>query len=82
MPTKTISLSTEAYDRLRVHRRVRGESFSRVVLRAEWPDDAITSAELLDLWHKEPPFFTEEECKAIDAAKMADRPAEDKWNTP
>jgi hypothetical protein len=82
MATKTISLSLDAYDRLRLHRRVRGESFSHVVLRAEWPDETVTAAELIELWAKEPPFLTEEECEAIEAAKAADRPPEDKWNKP
>ena len=82
MATKTISLSIEAYDRLRTHRRVRAESFSQVVLRAQWPDETVTAAELLELWRAEPPFLTEEECSAIEAAKSADRPPKDKWNKP
>ena len=79
MATKTISLSLEAYKRLRAHRRVRNESFSHVVLRATWPEETVTGAELLERWRDEPPFLSEDACKAIEAAKSADRPPEDKW---
>ncbi len=70
----------EAYGRLRAHRRVRTESFSNVVLRASWPDETVTAAELLDLWHDEPAFLNEAECQAIDRAKATDQPPEDKWS--
>jgi hypothetical protein len=65
-----------------VHRRVRGESFSHVVLRALWPDETVTATELLDLWRDEPAFLTADECGAIEAAKTMDRPPEDKWKKP
>jgi predicted CopG family antitoxin len=82
MATKTISLSLDAYDRLRLHRIARTESFSHVVLRARWPEETVTAAELLERWRKEPAFLTNEECDAIEEAKVADRPPEDKWNKP
>lgn len=37
MATKTISLKVQAWNRLRAARRRPDESFSEVVLRAEWP---------------------------------------------
>jgi hypothetical protein len=80
MATKTISLSLDAYDRLRRHRNVPSESFSRVVLRARWPEQTVTAGELLELWREESPFLTEDESRAIEAAKKADRPPEDKWS--
>jgi hypothetical protein len=48
MATKTISLKTEAYQRLRSVRRYSDESFSDIVLRATWPDETVTAGELLD----------------------------------
>jgi predicted nucleic acid-binding protein len=37
MAVKTVSLKTEAYERLKAARRYPGESFSEVILRARWP---------------------------------------------
>jgi hypothetical protein len=37
-----ISLSDEAYERLRAARRAPTESFSDEVMRAVWPDDALS----------------------------------------
>jgi predicted CopG family antitoxin len=81
MAIKTVSLKIEAYERLRSARRYSGESFSEVILRARWPEDTITGAELLARCRGEGAHFTEEELDALDAMKAADAPAEDKWKT-
>ena len=77
--TKTISLKTEAYERLRAARRYPGESFSEVVLRATWPEDTITARQLLDIGRTRRVRFTDEELKRLEALDLADRPPEDKW---
>jgi len=46
MPSKTISLEVDAYNRLKSTRRV-GESFSEVVRRITLPSAKATGAELL-----------------------------------
>ena len=79
MGTKTISLKTEAHDRLKAARRYPTESFSEVVLRATWPEDTVTARELLAMVRSSPPWFTAEELDAIEAADRSDAPPEDKW---
>ena len=79
MATKTISLTVEAYERLRAARRRPDESFTEVVLRAEWPDRSCTAAELLHRLRTEPPVFSEDELDRIDRALAEDRPPEDPW---
>lgn len=81
MGTKTVSLREEAYDRLRRARRHPRESFSDVVMRAEWPDLGLTGRELLQLYDEEGPFLSEEALDRIEEVKAADRPPEDKWRT-
>lgn len=81
MAVKTVSLKTEAYERLKNARRYPGESFSEVVLRARWPEDTLTGAELLARCRKEGAHFTEGELDTIEAMKAADPPPEDKWKT-
>jgi hypothetical protein len=81
MGTRTISLREEAYERLRRARRRPNESFSDVVLRAEWPDVGLTAAELLARYERERPFLPEEALERIEAAKAADAAPEDKWAT-
>lgn len=77
----TVSLKTEAYERLEAARRYPGESFSEVILRARWPEDTLTGAELLARSRSEVARLTDAELDAIEAAKAADAPAEDKWKT-
>jgi predicted CopG family antitoxin len=80
MAVKTVSLKTEAYERLRSARRYAGESFSEVILRARWPEDTITASELLER-ASGGALFEEEELAAMEAAKEADLPPDDKWAT-
>jgi len=79
MATKTISLRLDAYERLRRARRSPDESFTQVVLRAEWPDMGITARELADVYDRSGPFFDEETLDRIEEAKSLDAPPEDKW---
>lgn len=46
MPSKTISLEVDAYERLKAT-RIRGESFSAVVRRITLPSPKATAADLL-----------------------------------
>ena len=79
MATKTISLKLEAYERLRAARRTPDESFTQVVLRAQWPDQTITASELLERYRKHGPFFDEETLDRIEEVIRSDAPPEDKW---
>lgn len=79
MATKTISVRTEAYEKLKRARRYEGESFSEVVLRAQWPEESITGAELARRYREQGPFFTDEEIERIERIKQLDRPPADKW---
>lgn len=79
MPSKTISLRVEAYEKLKSARRFPGESFSQIVLRARWPEKGTTGSELLRRYRAHGPFFREEGLAEIERLKRDDRPAEDKW---
>jgi len=79
MATKTISLKLEAYERLRQARRSPDESFSDVVMRAEWPEVGITARELRAVYLAEGPALTPGAADRVEAALAADRPPEDKW---
>ena len=81
MAVKTVSLKTEAYERLRAARRYPAESFSEVVLRATWPEDTVTGGELLHIFRSGKRFFTDEDLDSIEAAKRElNQPPEDKWH--
>lgn len=79
MPTRTVSVTTEAYDKLRRARRYPTESFTQVILRATWPEDTITAAELLSRLDGAPATFTAEGLDAIERAKREQPKPEDKW---
>lgn len=72
MATKTISLRTEAYEKLKRARRYRGEPFSEVVLRARWSEETTTGAALLARYRDHGPFFREDELAALEVLKRAD----------
>ena len=82
MATKTISLKIEAWERLRRARRSPDESFSDVVMRAEWPEVGITGGDLLALYRDRGPHLSEEALDRIEEADAADLPPEDKWERP
>lgn len=79
MPTKTISLRLEAYEKLRRARRYGGESFSEVVLRARWPEESTTGAALLARYREHGAYFTEDDLARLEDLKRQDREPEDKW---
>ena len=70
-----------AYERLRKARRTPEESFSQVVLRAEWPETSISGAELLRVMEKDGPAYDTGQLEAVEDAKAADRPPRDKWKS-
>lgn len=79
MASKTISLRLEAYERLKRAKRFPGESFSDVLLRAAWPEETLTAAELLHRYEKQGPFFSVIQLEEIERLKKKDRPPGDKW---
>ena len=79
MATKTISLKLEAWERLRRARRSPDESFSEVVMRAQWPEVGITAGELHALYIKEGSRLPAEGLARIEEAAGRDQPPKDKW---
>ncbi|MFQ5689395.1 MAG: antitoxin VapB family protein [Gemmatimonadota bacterium] len=81
MATKTISLRLEAYERLRRARRHPTESFSDVVMRAQWTDAPSTAGEYLAHLRERGPLYDLTGVKVIEELCLTDRPARDKWST-
>jgi hypothetical protein len=77
--SNTISVTIEAYGRLRGARRYPGESFSEVVLRARWPEDTITAGELRALARSRGARLSDADLDRIEALKRFDAPPEGKW---
>jgi hypothetical protein len=78
MATKTISLDLEAYERLVRARRRANESFSSVVKRATWPDEARTGGAYLEALSKMPKIdlaIPDE----LDKDQKEDKPPRNKW---
>ncbi|MCP3960864.1 MAG: hypothetical protein GY719_23715 [bacterium] len=80
MATKTISLKLDAYEKLRAARQRPSESFTQVILRARWPEETVTAAELLQRCRRSGGFFAEEDLDRIDELKGSDVPPDDKWS--
>lgn len=81
MATKTISITVDAWNRLRQARRRPGESFSQVILRAAWQEPSVTAATLLEHIRRRPPLLSPGELDEMEAAMAADRPPPDKWTS-
>ncbi len=80
MATKTISLRQDAYERLRRARQSPDESFTQVILRAQWPGLGVTARELREVYRREGPFLDQEALDRIDEAKRLDSPLADQRN--
>lgn len=79
MSTKTISLKSEAYDKLKAAKKYSTESFSQVVLRASWPEETITGGALLRIILEQGAQFNERELSRIEQLKKRQKPPADKW---
>ena len=79
MATKTISLRIEAYERLRRARLRPEESFSNVVMRAQWPGAGLTAGELRAVYGSGGALFTEDELISVEDTRDAAWAPEDKW---
>ena len=79
MATKTISVKVEAYERLRRARRTPSESFSDVILRAEWPDLPLTARDLRAVYEAEGAHLSPSALDRIEDAGKHDAPPTDKW---
>ncbi len=79
MATKTISVTLEAWERLKAARRRPAESFSRVIMRARWREEAVTGAELADWARQRGGVLPGADLDAVEEVITADRPPQDKW---
>lgn len=79
MPTKTISVRLEAYERLKRAKRDSSESFSDVIMRARWDTEPVTAAGYLRLIRERGPLYRAEELAGVEGVKQEDRPPKDKW---
>lgn len=79
MGSKNISVSDEAYTRLRRARRHPGESFSQVIQRGKWDDAIPTAGSWLD--HMEAvPEVSDAILDVLEANQEEDLPPKDKWS--
>ncbi|WP_244307468.1 antitoxin VapB family protein [Mycobacterium ostraviense] len=78
--TKTISIDLEAYECLRAARRSPTESFSQVIKRAHWRNEAPTAAALLEAL-AELPTVRDDVLARLDEAQHTDTPPEDLWRS-
>jgi Putative antitoxin len=76
VPTRTITLELDAYEKLRRAKRSPRESFSEVVRRLSVPTDGVTGRELLKRGRESGALLTDEDMDAIDALNAADAPPE------
>jgi hypothetical protein len=79
MATKTISVHIAAYERLRAARAHAGESFSDVILRAEWPGRVLLGRDLLAAVQARGPVLSPATLAELEEQQRLDRAPEDKW---
>jgi len=78
MATKTISLETDAYDRLRAAKRA-GESFSEVVRRASFEDAPLTASRLREYLKSRCSGAAERYLNSVEEAEKNDTHPDDPW---
>ena len=81
MSTKTISVSLPAYEKLRRARRRPDESFSQVILRADWRGDSVTADELLREIRRTTTCYSVADLEQVEDAKRVAEAPVDKWPT-
>jgi predicted CopG family antitoxin len=83
MATKTITLELDAYEKLRRAKRAPSESFSSVVRRAEFPNEAATGRELMHVMEKQMREgrtpIDEATLDRLDAAQRAPQISSSEW---
>jgi len=78
VPTKTISLEIDAYERLRASKKP-GESFSAVVRRAQFPESAPTGRELLEWMKQGGSGVSDAYLDRVEEAEKSDPPPNEPW---
>jgi len=78
MPTKTITLELDAYEKLRQVKRG-GESFTEVVRRAVWVDAPATGEGLLKYFHNGGSGVSDKYLDAAEEAAKHDPIPDDPW---
>jgi predicted CopG family antitoxin len=78
MATKTISIDLEAYNRLNAARRHPRDSFSQVIRRAQWPNEARTCGGLLEALPGMP-AADEAVIDFLEHAQRSDHPPDSPW---
>ena len=78
MPTRTITLELDAYERLRSSKRP-GESFSEVVRRAIFPESAPKGADLLEYFRGGGSAVANSYLDAVERASKNDQAPDNPW---
>ena len=78
MPTKTITLELDAYEKLRSAKRG-GESFTEVVRRAVLMDAPLTGAALREHYRKAGGRVSENYLDSVEAAEKQDSIPDNPW---
>ena len=78
MPTRTITLELDAYEKLRAAKRG-GESFTEVVRRAVIPEVAPSGAALREYYRRGGGNVSEDYLDSAEKAAANDTPPDDPW---